>query len=117
MICSDKTGTLTKGEMTAVRLWFHGDVFKFTGVGYAPAGVSGIQWCTGVRSLRQSLEVLKVQNPPKDVKSGPHTLPIWLSIMCRRVEARKLASAHSARAAMLPCVRTLRRSSGCALAT
>lgn len=36
VICTDKTGTLTKGEMTAVRLWFHGDLYKITGGGYEP---------------------------------------------------------------------------------
>jgi magnesium-transporting ATPase (P-type) len=28
VICTDKTGTLTKGEMTAVRFWQHGDLYK-----------------------------------------------------------------------------------------
>jgi len=38
VICSDKTGTLTKGEMTARRLYIDGQVFEVGGAGYAPSG-------------------------------------------------------------------------------
>ncbi len=38
VICSDKTGTLTQNEMTAVRLWCDGDTFVITGDGYKPEG-------------------------------------------------------------------------------
>jgi magnesium-transporting ATPase (P-type) len=38
VICSDKTGTLTKNEMTAVQLRTAANLFKVTGVGYAPTG-------------------------------------------------------------------------------
>ena len=38
VICSDKTGTLTKNEMTVTRLFMDGRVFKVTGDGYAPQG-------------------------------------------------------------------------------
>ncbi len=38
VICSDKTGTLTKGEMTARRVFVGGRVVEVTGAGYAPLG-------------------------------------------------------------------------------
>lgn len=38
VICTDKTGTLTKNEMTVTRLWFDGQEYEVTGIGYAPEG-------------------------------------------------------------------------------
>lgn len=38
VICSDKTGTLTKNEMTVTILFQGGDVFTISGEGYAPEG-------------------------------------------------------------------------------
>lgn len=38
VICTDKTGTLTAGEMTARAIWTAGHDFEITGVGYTPAG-------------------------------------------------------------------------------
>jgi len=38
VICSDKTGTLTKGEMTVRRLHVAGRTIEVSGVGYAPEG-------------------------------------------------------------------------------
>ncbi len=38
VICSDKTGTLTKDEMTVRRLWLSGRRFEVTGSGYDPHG-------------------------------------------------------------------------------
>lgn len=38
VICSDKTGTLTKNEMTATRLYSAGKVVEITGTGYQPEG-------------------------------------------------------------------------------
>ena len=38
VICSDKTGTLTRNEMTAARLFTPDGLFEVTGVGYSPEG-------------------------------------------------------------------------------
>ena len=38
VICSDKTGTLTKNEMTVQAVFADGRLFKVTGIGYAPDG-------------------------------------------------------------------------------
>ena len=38
VICSDKTGTMTKGEMTVQRIYANGEALKVMGVGYEPRG-------------------------------------------------------------------------------
>jgi Ca2+-transporting ATPase len=38
VICTDKTGTITKGEMTVEKLWVKDRVIEVSGVGYSPEG-------------------------------------------------------------------------------
>lgn len=38
VVCTDKTGTLTAGEMTMTTLWAGDQVIEVTGIGYAPEG-------------------------------------------------------------------------------
>ncbi|MCB1680802.1 MAG: cation-transporting P-type ATPase [Alphaproteobacteria bacterium] len=38
VICTDKTGTLTRNEMTVQKVWIEGAVLEVTGSGYAPEG-------------------------------------------------------------------------------
>ena len=46
VICSDKTGTLTRNEMTVVEVWTPGSgSCQVEGVGYAPSG--GFRWSAG----------------------------------------------------------------------
>ncbi len=40
VICTDKTGTLTKNEMTVQKIWQNSNYFDVTGVGYTPEGRS-----------------------------------------------------------------------------
>ncbi|MFW9992047.1 MAG: cation-translocating P-type ATPase [Candidatus Odinarchaeota archaeon] len=40
ILCSDKTGTITRSQMTVKRIWdHHGHLYGVTGIGYGPAGV------------------------------------------------------------------------------
>ncbi|WP_427365563.1 cation-translocating P-type ATPase [Candidatus Caldatribacterium saccharofermentans] len=38
VVCSDKTGTITKNQMTVTRIWAGGRIYEFTGEGYTPEG-------------------------------------------------------------------------------
>ncbi|RLG39584.1 MAG: hypothetical protein DRO05_08470, partial [Thermoproteota archaeon] len=38
VICSDKTGTITRNEMTAREIWMYGRELLVTGEGYNPEG-------------------------------------------------------------------------------
>lgn len=38
VICTDKTGTITKGEMTVTQIWVNNKIIQITGVGYEPYG-------------------------------------------------------------------------------
>jgi P-type Ca2+ transporter type 2C len=60
VICSDKTGTLTKGEMTAVSLFTSGNAYEITGLGYAPEGKIEAKDAGG--NIFKSLLICKVCN-------------------------------------------------------
>ncbi len=38
IICTDKTGTITKGEMTVKKIWVQGKIVEVSGAGYTPDG-------------------------------------------------------------------------------
>ena len=38
VICTDKTGTITKGEMTVTKLWVNNQIIEVAGIGYSPTG-------------------------------------------------------------------------------
>ncbi|MGQ9691691.1 MAG: cation-translocating P-type ATPase, partial [Thermoproteota archaeon] len=56
VICSDKTGTITKGEMTVRQVYVDGKLIEVTGVGYEPKG----EFRIGVDTVKPggSLELL-----------------------------------------------------------
>ena len=62
VICSDKTGTLTKNEMTVTRLFAGDRVFEVTGEGYEPVG-----------EIRETLDV------KRETSSAPENLSPFTS--------------------------------------
>jgi Ca2+-transporting ATPase len=57
-ICSDKTGTITKNQMTVTKIYFGGKIIDVTGSGYAPEGEFLSQHKTLAEKDLKSLEIL-----------------------------------------------------------
>ena len=75
VICTDKTGTITKGEMTVNKLWVKDRVVEVSGLGYSPVGdftINGQPLREGeTASLEKLLEIAALCNgakidPPSD---------------------------------------------------
>jgi magnesium-transporting ATPase (P-type) len=75
VICTDKTGTITKGEMTVNKLWLKDRVIEVSGLGYMPVGdftINGQPLREGeTKSLDMILEIAALCNgakvePPSD---------------------------------------------------
>ncbi len=75
VICTDKTGTITKGEMTVNKLWVRDRVVEVSGLGYMPVGdftINGQPLKEGeTKSLDKILEIAALCNsskvdPPSD---------------------------------------------------
>lgn len=58
VICSDKTGTLTKNEMTVTTLYQGGEIFTVTGEGYAPVGEIRLDSAPTTPALKPGLMTL-----------------------------------------------------------
>ena len=55
VVCTDKTGTLTKNEMTVTKLWVGGETFTATGEGFSPQGEIVAQGDAGAGTTTLSL--------------------------------------------------------------
>ena len=83
VICSDKTGTLTKDEMTIRRLFCAGQLYNISGAGYTPEGVFSINGGTPSEpppTLRQMLtaavlasdtHLVQTESGAWDIKGDP----------------------------------------------
>ena len=79
VICTDKTGTITKGEMTVTKLWVKDNVVEVSGLGYIPVGnftLNGEPLKEGeTASLEKLLEIAALCNgakidPPSDINKN-----------------------------------------------
>lgn len=72
VIASDKTGTLTKNEMTVVRIYAGGRLYRVTGEGYSPRGEIEGQGEGGVRNgVVALLEAMALCNDARLEESSP----------------------------------------------
>eukprot|EP00457_Paulinella_chromatophora_P000770 gb/GEZN01000770.1/.p1 GENE.gb/GEZN01000770.1/~~gb/GEZN01000770.1/.p1 ORF type:complete len:1195 (+),score=139.50 gb/GEZN01000770.1/:43-3627(+) len=76
VICTDKTGTLTKGEMTAVSNWMSGRRFKFTGTGYDPVGF------VLPEEQKSDEQTTEVEEAAAELKDCIYLLPTVLGALC-----------------------------------
>jgi magnesium-transporting ATPase (P-type) len=58
VICTDKTGTITEGQMTVRKIWMSGEVFDVSGEGYEPEGEIFLKGQELVASDREDLHAL-----------------------------------------------------------
>lgn len=75
VICSDKTGTLTKGQMTVQRIYLNDNVIKVSGVGYEPTGEflsEGKNISSENEDLRTLLKIAALCNDSK-LEKDPQT--------------------------------------------
>ncbi|MDD4287489.1 MAG: cation-translocating P-type ATPase [Candidatus Peribacteraceae bacterium] len=78
VICSDKTGTLTRDEMTARRIWTAGEMYDITGSGYDPQGAfrKGNDHVDAPESLRELLRAAVLASDTRLVRGEGGTWEI-----------------------------------------
>ena len=79
VICSDKTGTMTKGEMTVQRIYANDQALKVTGIGYAPTGEflfedKAVSPDSHLKTLLKIAALCNDSSLEKDVKAGTWTV-------------------------------------------
>jgi len=85
VICSDKTGTLTKNEMTVTRLFSGDRVFEVTGEGYEPIGE--------IREKSSELKVLSAELSGSNLHLGNPALSTQHSALTQSPALRDLLTA------------------------
>lgn len=80
VICSDKTGTLTTGVMTAVRLWFSGSCFFITTESGDPFAGSIVPESTDIRDQDQ------VREAGARSKQGPQNAVLSAAMLCSNAQ-------------------------------
>jgi Ca2+-transporting ATPase len=80
VICSDKTGTLTKDEMTVQQLFAGGQLFHVTGSGYDPIGEYKLSDETVVKPTKALIQMLTAAVLASDtqlISSGEGSAKTW----------------------------------------
>jgi len=78
VICSDKTGTLTAGEMTATRVWIDGKTNRITGIGFKPEGYI-------VPEGTNLDDAAAVKTAHEANSKGMHLVPCLIASLCSNV--------------------------------
>lgn len=79
VICSDKTGTMTKGEMTVQQVYVNNQTLKVTGIGYEPTGEfqfedKNVTPDDNLKTLLKIAALCNDSNSEKDEKTGKWTV-------------------------------------------
>lgn len=79
VICSDKTGTLTAGAMTAVRCWLSGKDYRVTGIGFSTKGHI-------VPEGTNMDDPVALKNAHEEIALGVHLVPCAVAALCSNVK-------------------------------
>jgi P-type Ca2+ transporter type 2C len=77
VICSDKTGTLTKDEMTVRKIYTGGQLFSVSGAGYIPEGNFSTNGGSPAQPTGALIETLKAATLASDARLAPADAGGW----------------------------------------